>query len=301
MMKWLGRDGTSYKKAIFRTARIALAFLVAFGLGVTSHPVHGQQSVNQCIDNCFGLACSAYPLGSSAQQACHDRCLEFNCKTRRVDPWGAIAYSKPDKAAGWAYEQVEKSTAENLAMQNCRKQGGAQCQLVTSFQRTCASVAASGNFVGVGTAGNRDSAQKAALEQCARSGGKNCEIQAWVCSAPNSASSTTPATPSTPRDPNAPSWGAIAYSSRDMGAGYSQGKADRATAEREAMRVCAQRGKECVLLSTFNKLCGALAADGTITGTSTSADQRQALAKALDECKRAGGTRCVPHIAFCSF
>jgi hypothetical protein len=86
-----------------------------------------------------------------------------------------------------------------------------------------------------------------------------------------------------------------------MGAGYSQGKADRATAEREAMSVCAQRGKECVLRSTFNKQCGALAADGAITGTSTSNDQREALAKALDECKRAGGTRCVPHIAFCSF
>jgi hypothetical protein len=218
-----------------------------------------------------------------------------------VDPWGAIAYSKSDKAAGWSWEQVDKPSADNLAMQNCRKQGGMQCQVTTSFQRTCASVAASGNFVGAGTAGNRASAQKAALDQCAGSGGKNCEIEAWVCSAPNSASSTTPATPSTPRDPNAPSWGAIAYSSRDMGAGYSQGKADRATAEREAMSICAQRGKECVLRSTFNKMCGALAADGTITGTSTSTDQRQALTKAEDECKRAGGTRCVPHIAFCSF
>jgi hypothetical protein len=301
MIKWLRRDGTFDKKTVLRTVRLALACVAAIGLGVIPRSVHGQQSVNQCIDNCYGMACSAYPLGSSSQRACQDRCMEFNCKNRPVYPWGAIAYSKPDKAAGWAYEQVDKSTAESVAMQNCRKQGGAQCQLVTSFQRTCASVAASGNFVGVGTAGNRDSAQKAALEQCARSGGKNCETQAWVCSAPNSASSATPATPSTPRDPNAPSWGAIAYSSRDMGAGYSQGKADRASAEREALSVCAQRGKECVLRSTFNKQCGALAADGTITGTSTSTDQREALAKALDECKRAGGIRCVPHIAFCSF
>jgi hypothetical protein len=188
-----------------------------------------------------------------------------------------------------------------VAIQNCKKQGGAQCTVVTSFQRTCASIAASGNFVGVATAGNKDSAQKAALDQCAKSGGKKCETQAWVCSAQNTASSTTPSTPSTPKDPNAPSWGAIAYSSRDMGAGYSQGKPDRASAESEAMRLCAQRGKECVLQSTFNKQCGALAADGTFTGTSTSTDQREALAKALDACKKAGGNRCVPHIAFCSF
>ncbi len=289
------------KKTVFRTVRLALASFTVIGLCLIPPSIHGQQSVNQCIDNCYGLACSAYPLGSSSRSACQDRCLKAYCQNRPVYPWGAIAYSKADQASGWSYEQVDKSTAENVALQNCRKQAGTQCQVVTSFQRTCAGVAADHNFIGVGTAGNKQFAQQAALEQCAKSGGKNCAIQAWSCSAPNTASTTTPATPATPRDPNAPSWGAIAYSSRDMGAGFSQGKADRAAAEREAMSVCAQRGKECVVRSTFNKQCGALAADGSITGSSTSTDQREALAKALDECKRAGGNRCVPHVAFCSF
>jgi hypothetical protein len=292
--------GAFNKKMFHRTLRAALAVLTVIVAGVTPRAVLGQNSVNQCIDRAYS-SCSAYATASSAKQACVKRYIDSYCNKIPVNPWGAIAYSKPDEAAGWAYEQADKQTAENIALQNCRKQGGAQCQVVTTFERTCGSVAADHNIVGAGTAGNRQFAEKAALAQCAKSGGRNCSTQAWVCSAQNTATNTSPATPSTPRDPNAPSWGAIAYSSREMSAGHSQGKADRASAEREAMSLCAQRGKECAIRSSFNKQCGALAADGSITGSSTASDQRQALAKALDECKRAGGSRCVPHVAFCSF
>jgi hypothetical protein len=83
-------------------------------------------------------------------------------------------------------------------------------------------------------------------------------------------------------------WGAIAYSSRDMGAGYAQGKNDRASAEKEALSICAQRGRACVFQTAFNKQCGALA------------DQRDATRKAVDDCKKADGARCVLHISFCS-
>ena len=66
------------------------------------------------------------------------------------------------------------------------------------------------------------------------------------------------------------------------------------------MSVWSQRGKGCVLKTAFNKKCGALAADHDFTGWATSTDQRDALQKAIDECKKAGGTMCAPHIAFCS-
>ena len=44
-----------------------------------------------------------------------------------------------------------------------------------------------------------------------------------------------------------------------MGAGWSQGKHDRASAETEALAVCAQHGKACALQTSFNELCGARA------------------------------------------
>jgi polygalacturonase len=85
-----------------------------------------------------------------------------------------------------------------------------------------------------------------------------------------------------------------------MGAGWSLGKDDRASAEKEAMNLCSQRGKACVLRTAFDKQCGALAADRGVSGWGTSADQREAQQKAIDECKKAGGARCVLHISFCS-
>jgi hypothetical protein len=54
MIKWLDRNGMGDTKAMFPTARIALAFVAVIGLGVSSRSAHGQQSVDQCIDNCYG-------------------------------------------------------------------------------------------------------------------------------------------------------------------------------------------------------------------------------------------------------
>jgi hypothetical protein len=116
------------------------------------------------------------------------------------------------------------------------------------------------------------------------------------CSAPNGKKAPSPP----PAAPRKISWGAIAYSIKDMGAGYSQGKDDQASAEKEAMAVCSQRGKACVLRAAFNKQCGAFAVDREFSGVGTSADQREAQQKAVDECKKAGGARCVLHISFCS-
>jgi hypothetical protein len=224
---------------------------------------------------------------------------EIRCKGKDLTSWGAIAYSKRDKISGWSFEQVDRASAERVALQYCNQNGGVKCLMETSFYATCGAVAADGDLVALGTAGTEASAQRFAMAECTKLGGKKCEVEASVCSAHGSSNSS--GTPPPPPPPKAISWGAIAYSSTDMGAGWSQGKNDRASAEKEAMAVCAQRGKGCVLRAAFNKQCGALAADRNFTGSGVSADQRQALQQALDTCRKAGGTRCVPHISFCSF
>ncbi len=220
----------------------------------------------------------------------------IQCQGKTGKGWGAIAYSRRDKISGWSFEQSDKATAENLALRFCVRQGGSKCQIEASFNSACGSVAADGDTVTWGTSSTRSDAQQRALAECARAGGRNCAIQAWVCSAPNSG--TPP--PAPPPAPKSISWGAIAYSSQDMGAGWSQGKNDRAAAESEAMKICSQRGRSCVLETSFNKQCGALAADRNFTGFGTSADQREAQQKAMDACRKAGGNRCALHIAFCS-
>jgi hypothetical protein len=257
--------------------------------------------------DCFIQCMESSGCWSGGSVTTPDRCRNMpelctiQCKGKANNSWGAIAYSRKDEAAGWSYEQGDKSTAERVALQNCVKQGGAKCQIEASFNHICGAIAADGDLVGWGTDATKPGAQQRAMAECGRAGGKKCAVQAWVCSAPGpSGGPSTPATPSAPPAPRATSWGAIAYSSADMGAGWSQGQSDRASAEKEAMRVCTQRGKACVLRTAFNKQCGALAADRDFIGLGTSTDQREAQQKAIDECKKAGGTRCGLHILFCS-
>jgi hypothetical protein len=184
-------------------------------------------------------------------------------------------------------------------MQACVKEGGAKCILQTSFNGICGSVAADGDLVAWGNADTKANAQRRALAECARLGAKKCALQATICSVWNS-NAGTPGRPSPPPAPRKMSWGAIAYSDRDMGAGWSLGKDDRTSAEKEAMNLCSQRGKECAVRTVFNRQCGALAADRGVSGWGTSADQREAQQRAIDDCRKAGGARCVLHISFCS-
>jgi len=230
---------------------------------------------------------------SHAMELCN-----IQCKGVSSNAFGAIAYSKKEKATGWSFDQNDKASAEKIALQYCVKSGGLKCAIAASFNKTCGAIAADGDTVFWGTSNTKYNAEQRALAECTKES-KKCAVQASICSSPGAGGGSS--LPSTPAAPKAVSWGAFAYSSADMGAGWSQGKSDRASAEKEAMAACAQRGKACVLQAAFNKQCGALAADRNFTGRGVSADQRQALQLAQDECKRAGGTRCVPHISFCSF
>jgi hypothetical protein len=256
-----------------------------------------QNTMNGCIDGCWS-SCSAQPLGSTAKEACVTQCIRNSCKAS-TNVWGAIAYSKPDKAFGYSFEVADQATARKVAMENCGKHG-TNCVVETIFSHACAALAAGGGHIGSGTGRTREGAQKSALSQCALTGAKGCAVQTWVCSAPNSSANGGTAPPPPPPAPKAVAWGAIAYSAADMGAGWSQGKSDRASAEREALAICQQRGKSCVLRATFNKQCGALAADRNFEGSATSTNAREAQQKAMDECGKAGGARCVLHIMFCS-
>jgi hypothetical protein len=267
---------------------------VLIWLSLSAFSAPGADCVVECMERsgCWSGRSISDPHACNVQpELCRIQC---QCKSSNV--WGAIAYSKKDKISGWSFEQENKAVAERVALQYCATAGGVQCVVETSFNSICGAVAADGDLVAWGTSGAKISAQERATAECVKLGAKKCEVKASVCSSSNG----SPAAPSAPTAPRTTSWGAIAYSSADMGAGWSQGKDDRASAEKEALAACAQRGKTCVLRTAFNKQCGALAADRNFTGWGSSAHQREAQQKAIDDCKKAGGTRCVLHISFCS-
>ena len=256
-----------------------------------------------------GLLIQLASIPAVADDDCYSKCIRENscntthpfggpgcaddCYRKCKKGWGAIAYSWKDKVWGCSWEQESPADAERVAMQSCVKEGGVKCILQAGFNFACGAVAADGERVAWGTDSTKFRAQQRALAECAKIGGRKCAVEAAICPDPN-------AGPPGPQ-PKEISWGAIAYSAADSGAGWSQGKADRASAERAALDVCAQRGKACTLRAAFNKQCGALAADRDITGLGTSANPRDAQQQAIAECQRAGGSHCALHVFFCSF
>jgi hypothetical protein len=271
---------------------VVLAFAGYLFLSALVPAAFAGDCYTQCVDGygCYG----SHPFaGTDCANLCQRQC--------QPDGWGALAYSWKERVFGYSFALSDKHTAEQSAMQSCRNAHGTVCEVETSYYELCAAVAADGQLVGWGTAKNKSDASQRALTECSNQGGKHCLLEASVCSARNPNTTAGPNTPMRNAPPKAIAWGAIAYSVHDMGAGYSQGQADRASAEKQAMEICGQRGKACVLEATFNKTCGALAADRNFAGTGISTDQREAMQKAIAACKSAGGTACVLHILFCSF
>jgi len=272
----------------------------------TAEPWLGPEAYGaSCVLECMRFWSCSNPAGQNCadeQSRAYSMC-EIRCRGKNAPGgtgWGAIAYSARDHISGWSYENDYKGTAQQVALQYCNRERGANCVIRVSFYNSCGAVAADGDTVASGTGSTKAGADQKAMSACALAGGKHCAVQAAACSGAGSGSTTTSA-PSAPPPPRAISWGAIAYSSKDFGAGWALGKNDRASAEKEALSVCAQRGRNCVLQTAFNKQCGALAADRGFFGWGTSANQREAQQRAIEECRKDGGARCVLHVSFCSF
>jgi hypothetical protein len=95
-------------------------------------------------------------------------------------------------------------------------------------------------------------------------------------------------------------WGAIAYSAKDKGYGYSMDWNDVNDAKKEAMRRCAVQGTACKLWVYFENECGAVAADGNTVTWGTAYLKEDAQRKALAECRKAGGRNCAIQAWACS-
>lgn len=96
--------------------------------------------------------------------------------------------------------------------------------------------------------------------------------------------------------------GALAIDSNQGPAyGFSYDYAQMADAERRALSEC---GRNCRVVLRFQTGCGAYAADqtrgSTIYGWGTSSSRDGAQNRALDECGRAGGRRCIVRVWGCN-
>src|SRR5277367_5792851 len=113
-----------------------------------------------CVLNCMKYwSCSNPSGGHCAQEQNQAYYLcEIRCKGQTGTGWGAIAYSAKDKIAGWSFENDYKGTAEQVALQYCNRDRGANCVIRVDYLNSCGAVAADGDMVASGTAGTKTGA-----------------------------------------------------------------------------------------------------------------------------------------------
>jgi len=275
--------------------------VIGIALGLASQLAIGQTTwqFDECLNSCMNI-CAAGPetLRWGCQESCGDKCADQN--KNLPTPYGAIAFGTGG-AEGISWNKANWAAANSAAITPCSRYAN-DCKVVYRYQNTCAAlaVAKGAQHFETATGSTEKEAEARATAACQQRWGA-CKSDLSACSLTGTTNASQPSKPNPPPQPHATSWGAIAYSAADMGAGWSQGKSERSLAEKEAMSICSQRGKACVLETVFNKQCGALAADRNFVGWATSTEPREAQQKALAECTKDGGTRCALHILFCSF
>jgi hypothetical protein len=116
---------------------------------------------------------SAFPAGCFAALAILVSVESHAAGALATGRCGAFGYSSNDLSA---------DTAAMRARAQCK---GKDCQVVTSFSKTCAAFAIDAKNAcgpsGWAKAASLAQAQNIASEQCHRFGGKTCVIRAWAC------------------------------------------------------------------------------------------------------------------------
>ncbi len=96
-------------------------------------------------------------------------------------------------------------------------------------------------------------------------------------------------------------WGSIAYSTKEKVYGFTYGKSDKATADKQAVQFCVkQGGTKCFTAASFNNTCGAIAASGDLVAWGADPNRYNAEQRAISECRRLGGKMCEVRSSLCS-
>jgi hypothetical protein len=141
----------------------------------------------QADGNCFEQCASSLGGDSAVDETIYQNCLN-RCRNPQAAPapvyFAALAISEADFRAGTAHGEPSRAAAEQLALQICRKNGGANCRVVNSGSGLCLALAMSThhNNYGQDYDVNRASAAAKALARCTATGVPDCWVVAAPCS-----------------------------------------------------------------------------------------------------------------------
>ena len=119
----------------------------------------------------------------AAQGVCLNRCTLDGGPSR--ERHGAIAYSAHKQVHGYSYGYESEKAAENVAVQNCKRQNSdaGDCRVLVTFYNACGALARGDKGAHGSDGGHtgREASTKA-LEKCRKQGGDSCKVDRQVCS-----------------------------------------------------------------------------------------------------------------------
>lgn len=144
-----------------------------------------QPAAADCASACESerWACSeaadTWTCGSQFQ-ICVQNCIGGGDNT---DNFGAIAFSSSTEIFGYSRDFDMRGAAENRAISECRKAGGADdCEVVVWFNQSCGALASDGDgMFGSDWAATKKKAKSKALSNCQQHTSKACTIRKSLC------------------------------------------------------------------------------------------------------------------------
>lgn len=99
-----------------------------------------------------------------------------------VDSWGAIATDAGHGSVGVANNVASPGKAEEVALNDCRSRGGANCKVDTRFRNACGALIAGDTGFNAGSAPTLDQAIQTGMKVCTDAGTPNCHVYYSACS-----------------------------------------------------------------------------------------------------------------------
>jgi hypothetical protein len=122
-----------------RSIRLLIPLCACFALGPEYDVTFlAAEDAGSCLYHCEGSTCADFSNHSSMCVELRAKC-QARCSGRKW--WGAIAYSKKDKAYGWSSGLNDREAAKKEAMQKCVQNGGKGCEWWAIYENECGAVA----------------------------------------------------------------------------------------------------------------------------------------------------------------
>lgn len=171
------RQIRSFIEVGFVNMRLAVLFIISCGLFSARVSAEGGCPPGQVPQQGQGWGACVPIAGSN-----HGSDANASSDTPKyVNSWQAVASDDPKGILGTAVGRISRLTAEDAAIDDCRSNGGTDCQVKMSHGNGCIAMVVGAKAYQLQNAASKDKAERAAMNKC-RTNDSACSVYYSECS-----------------------------------------------------------------------------------------------------------------------